>query len=163
MSSLKTNTPASSNKKEQYCNLIYNKLLNDVVKKISNDQTTYLTEILGVGKKLLGVKFKGVYPSDKIPKLNDLSPYAILNLDTSKEKGSHWVSIAKYGNNTYFYDSFGRVNTQIIPNLQFSGNGKIINTEKDAEQKIFEVDCGARSLAWLLLFDKWGPECAMLI
>ena len=151
------------NDKERYCYLIYKKILQEIIKPISGDQTTYLSDILGIGKKLLGVKFKGVYPSDKIPKLNDLSPYAILNLDTSKEKGSHWVAIAKHGDNTYLYDSFGRKYTQIIPNLQYSGNGKIINTDDDAEQKIYEMDCGARSLAWLVFFDKWGAKCAMLI
>lgn len=149
--------------KERYCNLIYNKILKDIVKPISGDSTTYLTELLGVGKKFLGVKFKGVFPSDKIPKLNDLSPYAILNLDTSKESGSHWVAIAKHGDDTYLYDSFGRRDTQIIPNLQYSGNGRIINTDNDAEQKIEELDCGARCIAWLIFFDKWGEKCAMLI
>lgn len=148
---------------EKYCNILYNKILQDIVKPISGDKTTYLNEILGIGKKLLGIKFKGVYPSDKIPKLNDLSPYAILNLDTSKESGSHWVAIAKYGNKTYLYDSFGRKDTQIIPNLEFSGNGRIINTDNDIEQNINQMDCGARSLAWLLFFDKFGSKCALLI
>ena len=149
--------------KEKYCNILYNKILQDVIKPISGDKTTYMNELLGIGKKLLGVKFKGVYASDKIPKLNDLSPYAILNLDTSKEAGSHWVAIAKHGNNTYLYDSFGRNDTRIIPNLQFSGNGRIINTDNDVEQKIEETNCGARSLAWLLFFDKFGSKCALLI
>lgn len=149
--------------REKDCNLIYNAILKDIIKPISGDNTTYLSEILGIGKKLLGVKFKGVYPSDKIPKLNDLSPYAVLNLDTSKEKGSHWVAIAKKNNNTYLYDSFGRRDTQIIPNLQFSGNGKIINTDDDAEQKITQYDCGARCLCFLVFFDKWGADNAMLI
>ena len=40
---------------EKYCNLIYNKILNDIVKPISGDKTTYLSELLGVGKKFLGV------------------------------------------------------------------------------------------------------------
>lgn len=146
---------------ERECMLIYNKILKEIVKPLGN--TTYLSDLLGIGKKLLGVKFKGVYPSDKIPKLNDLSPYAILNLDTSKEKGSHWVAIAKHGDITYLYDSFGRKNTQIIPNLRFSGNGRIYDTDKDAEQKVYEMDCGARCIAWLLYFDKYGPKCALLI
>jgi hypothetical protein len=149
--------------KEKYCNLIYNKILKDIVKPISGNKTTYLSELLAIGKKLFGVKFKGVFPSDKIPKLNDLSPYAILNLDRSTESGSHWVAIAKHGDNTYLYDSFGRKHTQIIPNLYYSGNGKIIDTDNDAEQKVYEIDCGARSIGWLLFFDKWGPECALLI
>lgn len=153
----------NENNKEKYCNLIYNKILKDIVKPISGDKTTYLSELLRIGKKLFGVKFKGVFPSDKIPKLNDLSPYAILNLDKSTESGSHWVAIAKHGDKTYLYDSFGRRDTQIISNLQFTGNGKIINTDNDAEQKVEEMDCGARSIAFLLFFDNWGPECALLI
>jgi len=140
--------------------LIYNKILKEI-KPLGN--TTYLSDLLGLSKKLLGVKFKGVFPSDKIPTLNDLSRYAILNLDKSTESGSHWVAIAKHGDITYLYDSFGRKNTQIIPNLKFSGNGRIIDTDYDAEQKIYEIDCGARCLAWLLFFDKYGPKCALLI
>ena len=147
----------SNSKKEKYCELLYNNILKGVIKPITGDQTTYLDEILGAGK------FKGVFPSDKIPKLNDLSPYAVLNLDTSKQPGSHWVAIAKQGNNTYLYDSFGRKNMKIIPNLIYSGNGRIIDTDYDAEQKIIETDCGARSLAWLVFFDKWGPDAAKLI
>ena len=155
--------PKNKSKKEQYCNLIYNKILKHVIEPITGDQSTYLDELLRVGRKMLGIKFKGVYPSDKIPKLNDLSPYAILNLDTSKEPGSHWVAIAKKGDHTYLYDSFGRSDTQIIPNLEYSGNGKIINTDNDAEQKVTEMDCGARSIAFLVFFDKWGEDLAMLI
>ena len=55
--------------------------MNKKVYPLIGDKTTYLSELLRIGKKLFGVKFKGVFPSDKIPKLNDLSPYAILNLD----------------------------------------------------------------------------------
>ena len=152
-----------SEKREKYCNLIYTTILKDIITPIAGNNTTYLSELLEIGKKLLGDKFKGVYPSDKIPKLNELSPYAILNLDTSREKGSHWVAIAKKDNNTYLYDSFGRRDTQIIPNLRFSGNGKIINTDDDQEQKVTEYDCGARCIAWLVFFDKWGADDAMLI
>ena len=150
-------------KKEIYVNMLYNHLLKNVLEPFTKNHTTYLNDLLSMGRKLLGNKFKGVYPSDKIPKLNDSSPYAILNLDTSKEQGSHWIAIAKHGKDTYIYDSFGRMDTKIIPNLKLSGNGKIINTDNDVEQKIYEINCGARSLAWLLFFDSWGPQYALLI
>jgi len=153
----------SNSNKEKIANLLYNKVLKDIIYPLTGDKTTYLTELNGIGKKMLGVKFKGVFPADKIPKLNDLSPYAILNLDTSKEPGSHWIAIAKEGNDTYVYDSFGRKNTKIIKNLLFSGNGRIIDTDNDIEQKISETDCGARSIAWLVFLDKWGIGCAKLI
>ena len=143
--------------------LIYDKILKEIIEPLSGDKTTYLTELNGIGKKILGVKFRGVYPSDKIPKLNDLSKYAILNLDRSNEAGSHWVAIAKDGKDTVLYDSFGRSDKKIIPNLQYSGNGRIINTDEDVEQNILETNCGARSLAWLVLYDNWGVDTALLI
>ena len=129
----------------------------------TGNKTTYLDQLNGIGNKLLGVKFAGVYPSDKIPILNDLKKYAILNLDTSKEPGSHWVAIAKNEDDTYIYDSFGRCHTKIIKGLVYSGNGRIINCDLDAEQHIKETNCGARSLAWLCLFDIWGVNVAKLI
>ena len=62
-----------------------------------------------------------------------------------------------------FYDSFGRNDTEIIPNLKYSGNGKIINTDDDTEQEIMEENCGARCLAWLCLYDEYGEDTAILI
>ena len=148
---------------EKKAHIIYNKILKDIVVPIIGNKTTYMSDLQKAGKMMFGVKFKGVYPSDKIPKLNELSSYAILNLDKSYEPGSHWIAIAKKGNRTYVYDSFGRTHTKIIPNLKYSGNGRLINTDRDAEQEIQQTDCGARSLAWLLLFHKWGVKYAKLI
>lgn len=125
-----------------------------------------MSELHGIGKKLFGVKFKGVFPSDRIPKLNDLSPYAILNLDTSEEPGSHWVAIAKHPNKdkTLLYDSFARKGSKIIKSLEYSGNGRIIDSDlKDKEQKIEETNCGGRCLAYLVVVEKYGWDAAALI
>jgi hypothetical protein len=153
----------SKSNKEKNANLLYQTILKKIIVPLTGDKTTFLDELNGVGHKLLGVKFKGVFPADKIPRLNDLKKYAILNLDTSKEPGSHWVSIAKDGKETYLYDSFGRSHTKIIKGLQYSGNGRIVNTDLDAEQDVLETNCGARCLAWLVLFDNWGADVAILI
>ena len=138
----------------------YNNYLTNTVYPLIGNKTTYLGEL-----ELLRVKFKGVFPSDKIPKLNDLSPYCILNLDKSTESGSHWIALAKMpnSNDSLVYDSFGRDYRKIIPDLNLSGNGRILNTDKDSEQEILETDCGARCLAWLLVFDKQGVDVAKLI
>tara|TARA_B100000497_G_C7586448_1_gene352829 strand:+ start:388 stop:852 length:465 start_codon:yes stop_codon:yes gene_type:complete len=149
--------------KHQVVDRLYKEKLKEIEKYHTGDKTTYLKELDGIGKKLLRVKFKGVFPSDKIPKLNDLSPYCILNLDSSKEPGSHWVALAKNGKDSILYDSFGRGNNEIIPDLKYSGNGRIIDTERDAEQKILETNCGARCIAWLCLFDKYGANVAKMI
>ena len=155
----------SKSKKEKKAEQIYNHVLTQIVYPKTGDKSTYLNDLNRVGRKLLGVKFKGVYPSDKIPKLHDLSPYCILNLDTSKESGSHWIALGKIPktNDSIVYDSFGRNSKQIIPKLQYSGNGRIINADDDAEQKILETDCGARSLAFLVVLDKYGYDVAKLI
>jgi len=152
----------SKERTEKYAMNLYNNILKDVEKLIGDD-TTYSDDLEKAGHKLLGVHFKGVFPSDKIPKLNDIKKYAIVNIDSSKERGSHWMALAKDGDKTYFYDSFGRYDTKIIPNLKFSHNGKIIDTDHDVEQKISENNCGARSLAWLVFFNTWGGKSAKLI
>ena len=151
--------------KEDLAEKLYNQKLKEIEKYHTGDKTTYLGELNGVGKKLLGVKFKGVFPSDKIPKLNDLSPYCILNLDTSKEPGSHWIALAKNhkADHTMVYDSFGRHNHAIIPKLRYSGNGRVIDADRDIEQKVLQTNCGARSLAFLCIYDKWGEDVARLI
>ena len=150
-------------KKHQIVDRLYKEKLKEIEKYHTGDKTTYLNQLNGVGKKLLGVKFKGVFPSDKIPKLNALSPYCILNLDSSKESGSHWVALARCDDHSVLYDSFGRKHQQIIPVLRYSGNGRIIDTDLDPEQKIEETNCGARCLAWLCIFDKYGEDIAKLI
>ena len=149
--------------KEKQAEKVYNYYLNKKVYPLIGDKTTYLTELEGAGKKLFKVKFKGVFPSDKIPKLNDLSPYCILNLDSSKEKGSHWIALAKLGSDTLVYDSFGRDYKKIIPNLSYTGNGRIKNTDRDSEQNVLQTDCGARCIAFLMVFDKHGKEIALKV
>ena len=149
--------------KEKEVLKIYDIYLKKIYKLIGN-KTTYENQLNGAGKKLLGVKFKGVFPSDKIPKLNDLSPYCILNLDKSNEKGSHWVALVKTDKNeAIVYDSFGRNYKKIIPNLDISGNGRIINTDNDPEQHILETDCGSRCLSFIMVYDKYGKKAALKI
>jgi NDP-sugar pyrophosphorylase family protein len=152
-------------KKEIEIELIYNKILKDIELLVGND-VTYLSDLEKIGKKLFGVKFKGVYPSNHIPKLNDLSPYAILNLDTSQQSGSHWIAIAKNKNKneTLIFDSFGRNGRTIIKSLYYSGNGRIINSDlKDSEQTVDQDNCGAKSICFLVVVEKFGWDNAKLI
>jgi hypothetical protein len=155
----------SKSKKEIEAERMYNHYLKNKVYPLIGDKTTYSTQLLGCAKKLFHVLFKGVYPSDKIPKLNDLAPYCILNLDKSNEAGSHWVALAKFPNSDdcMVYDSFGRHYKKILPSLDLSGNGSIKNTDPDIEQKIKETDCGARCIAWLMVYHYHGPDYAILI
>jgi hypothetical protein len=151
--------------KEKDVEKIFNNYLTNTVYPIVGNKSTYLSTLQKAGRKLFNIRFKGVYPSDKIPKLNDLSPYCILNLDRSTQSGSHWIALAKIHdqNKSIVFDSFGRDYTKIIPVLGKSGNGSIIETDRDIDQEVLQTDCGARCLAWLMLFDKYGKDIAILI
>lgn len=141
----------------------YNKILKLVESKVGND-TTYTKQLLKAGEQFLGTKLKGVYPSDKIPKLTKSQPYAIINLDNSSEKGSHWVSVAKINKGILYYDSFGRKVSQHLPSLSKSGNGKVIeNKDYTSEQRKSQNNCGARSLSHLIFIEEYGPQEALKI
>jgi hypothetical protein len=124
--------------------------------------TTYSNDLEKIGKQLFGNKFRGVFSSDTIPKMKD-GDMAIVNVDTSDMPGSHWTSIVVQNGDTYFYDSFGRKAEKLIPSLL--GLGKPIKEDKKgtAEQKVSQKDCGQRSLAWLLIYENYGPEKALQI
>ena len=131
---------------------------------LTGDKVTNSTDLHKVGKQLLGNKFIGVFPSDMIPKLTLKTPYCIVNVDNSSMSGSHWMSVVKSARcETVLYDSFGRSHVKIIPSLKLSGNGRIIDTDLDAEQKISQEDCGARSISFLLFYDKYGRDMSLLI
>ena len=153
----------SKKRREEKAESIYNIILKDVEKFLGKD-TTYTNDLIKVGKVFLGSKFKGVFPSDRIPQLTEKQPYAILNLDNSTQLGSHWIALSRIDDkHSVIYDSFGRQHSHIIPSVKYSGNGKILNTDLDKEQKDIEKNCGSRSLAWLILLDKFGENMALLI
>lgn len=150
---------------EDKANYLYNGILNKIVIPMVGNQSTYQNKLKEAGEELLGTPdFHGVFPSDKIPRLTTLNPYAIINLDNSNEPGSHWVAIAHADRKMYVYDSFGRKSTEILPDIFASGNGSnIIDTDYDAEQSPKEMNCGARCLAFLILFKYYGSNMALLI
>lgn len=147
---------------EKHAEKLYGKLLN-LTTQLVGKTTTYQNDLLRAGQRVLGSAFAGVFAADNIPRLNDLKRYAILNLDKSNEAGSHWIAVAHKDGKTFVYDSFGRATAQILPELSRSGNGKTIDAEYDAEQHPKELNCGARALAWLLLFEMSGEKVALLI
>lgn len=142
----------------------YNSILQ-YMKEILGNESTFSNDLETVGYKLFGSKFKGVFPSDKIPQLDSLKRYAIINLDNSKQPGSHWIAIAydDSDDSLLVYDSFGRKSTKIIPNLNQLYGGRFDDTDYDAEQRIKEDNCGQRSLAWLMVYDKMGKQSAKKI
>ena len=133
-------------------------IVKEVERYLGHNDTTDADELYKAGKHYLGKKFRGVYPRDKLPKLKD-GQSMIINLDTSKQSGSHWIAIYCSGNSYVVYDSFGRkIIGGILPRMTFSGCGKKIITspDYDAEQKTYETDCGQNSLGWLIFVYEYG-------
>ena len=137
--------------------------LHNMTKLVGND-TTYDYQLNKAGKKLWKSKFKGVFSSDTFPKHISKGSCYIVNLDKSTEEGSHWIAVCKEKNSDvlWVYDSFARDIHRIAPSL-YKSDAHIKTTEKDVEQKISQNNCGARSLAFIDVFYKMGPNYAKWI
>jgi hypothetical protein len=132
--------------------------------KINNDILSLMHHIIpgnasnfdldDIGRKLFGKKYFGTWPSDKMPKLSVKRPYCILNVDKSGEAGSHWVGCVYDSGDILVYDSFGRKSSVLLPDA-FKGLN-VVDTEYDAEQSIEMIDCGARSMSAILIYNDYG-------
>ena len=90
---------------------------------------------------------------------NNNKIYSILNTDDSSKPGTHWVALIQNGNTLYVYDSFGRSKEYLMK--QFNdwmnrNNYKVVFVNKKPEQNGKQVNCGLRSLLWLIFVDKYG-------
>lgn len=122
---------------------------------------TYGSDLNKLARSLFGSKFKGVFASDQLDKLKKEDGYYIFNLDKSDEPGSHWIGVIKSPKGIMVYDSFGRKTREIAPGIYSIGN--VRDTEDDAEQKVYEDDCGARTISWMKVYDDYGPAIASWI
>lgn len=147
--------------RETHAEFYYNKFLREIAIPLVGNGVTIGADLAVVGKKLFGDKFAGVFPSNRIPPLKPPALYTILNLDEHDEPGSHWIALAKDNLVVWVYDSFGRPTQRILPDI--GQKFDFFDVDADAEQLARETNCGARSLAWLMVFECFGPEVAKLI
>jgi hypothetical protein len=147
---------------EQKAQQMYDYLLEKMVLEVGNG-TTYSTDLYKIARKYLGGEFHGVYASDLIPKLSKFKRFAILNLDQSNEPGSHWIGcVFLKPKHVLVFDSFGRRSSSIIPSL-LKKYSRVQDTDYDIDQRTSEDNCGARTLAWLLLHKIKGKKYSQLI
>ncbi len=167
---------------EKFAESIYRETLDNIMYPLLGKKTTWAKDLSRIGLKLFGRNFTGAHSSDTIPRLginddgtgtktttNNINKfsrlYAIANLDDSTMPGSHWIALAFDVNtgNIWVYDSFGRKTSKIMPDLLKEYGKKLKQVDDDAEQAIDAEDCGARSMAWLYVFDRYGSQTARLI
>lgn len=101
-------------------------------------------------KKMRQYRFIGVYPRNKIPSHTNIGDCLIFN---NKSKiGEHWLALVHGHKHIYVYDSFGR-------SKEFFNLSDVYKmTDPKPEQNIYEENCGARCLAWLMTCDIFGVE-----
>ena len=116
-------------------------------------------DLIEYSKKLKIPKFRGVYMRDNLPKKPHKEECAIVNLNTSNERGSHWVSYYKNGPRRIYFDSFGQITPFEIQNYLKSGNERgigVIQRNTDIVQPFNSVICGHLCLFVLkALTDGW--------
>ena len=136
----------------------YEKLLVKAEDILGNGSTTN-TQLYILGKCLFKEKFLGVYSADRFPYMLD-NEMIIINTDPSNKSGTHWVSVYKYKNKYYCYDTFNRdIKTLFSP--YFKNKKNIVNANKDRDQSFNQFDCGQRAICWLILANKYKPNKIM--
>lgn len=137
--------------KEYEQNLMY---LQDVL----GSGTTNNIELSNLCSYLFGDNFKGVYPSNKEMRLKN-NEICIINTDD--KQGVHWIACYKYKNKTYVYDSFDRDVKTLSKYWKNKHNW--INANSDRDQSYNEFNCGQKSIAWLISFQKYKTKIIHVI
>ena len=104
-------------------------------------------DILKIAKYLEIPYFKGVFTRDQLPEKIENKESGIVNFNTSKEPGSHWVAYFRDGNQKIYFDSFGQViPTEIQKYLktkeEYENNLPVIQRNTDIVQEPNTVICG---------------------
>ena len=104
-------------------------------------------DILKIAKHLEIPNFKGVFTRDQLPEKIGNRESGIVNFNTSKEPGSHWVAYFRDSSKKIYFDSFGQViPTEIQKYLktkdEYRNNLPVIERNTDVVQEPNTVICG---------------------
>ena len=138
----------------------YNTFTRQTMRQLGNG-VTYTSQLTDICNQLFSTSYRGTFSSDTLPKLSKARPYAIVNVDTSTQPGSHWVACCFIPGGILVYDSFGRKTKSLMKNIY--KKYKTTDTDYDREQKISEKNCGSRCIAWLRMCDIYGTNVAKTI
>lgn len=94
--------------------------------------------------------FRGVYMRDSLPKCPKKVECAIVNLDSFKNHGTHWVAYAKDNNYCEYFNSYGDLQPpqELIKYLKNHN----ISYNYNSYQKFNTVNCGHLCLKYLKHF-----------
>lgn len=98
--------------------------------------------------------FRGVYMRDELPRKPRKTECGIINLDSSNNKGTHWVAYAKVDNYCQYFNSYGNLK----PPLELVKYLKniVINYNYERYQRYNTVNCGHLCIQFLKKF--WNSK-----
>ena len=102
-------------------------------------------DLIDYVNKLNISNFRGVFMRDTLPKRPHKIECGILNLNTSTEKGSHWVCYYKNKSKRIYFDSFGQITpleVQIYLKKKRERGKEVILRNTDIVQSINSNICG---------------------
>ena len=102
-------------------------------------------DLIEYAKKLKIPRFRGVFMRDTLPGKPHREECGIVNLNTSQEKGSHWVCYYKKGLDRVYFDSFGQITPVEIRDYLKSRKERgigVIQRNTDIVQPFNSTICG---------------------
>lgn len=145
---------------------LYNEALEKIQELLRTKGETTNFQLEKIARQLFKSRFAGVFAADDNIKLSRAKPYAIVNAGRRSGGGFHWYPVCLTKTDTILAsDSFGRpirTFSEDYRKLTRDGRLKVISTS-GPEQRNSENNCGARSLAWLWICDRMGPQTASKI
>lgn len=144
--------------------LKYKKLL---IQSLGNKAMDNIT-INRVCSKMFKNKWSGCHSVDDVPlkKYDDIH-YMIVNTDTKKQSGHHWVAVLIKQHKCYIWDSYARNINKILKILTYKLRNKnfhVIDCNFDGSNQYSKSEvCGQLCIAWLLTYDEFGAEKACLV
>ena len=118
------------------------------------NRALYDYEINHFVNKLKVPYFRGVFMLDTLPRKPNHNESAVVNLDSNKNPGTHWVAYKKRGNYVEYFDSFGNLKPpkELVNYFEGGGGGgKTIKIfyNRDQYQKFNTINCGHLCIEFL--------------
>lgn len=98
--------------------------------------------------------FRGIYMKDQLPRKPKKIECAIVNLDDSKNEGTHWVAYVKLYKHCEYFDSYGDLKPPTELMRYFKNCNVYYNYTR--YQRFNAVNCGHLCLEYLMTF--WNKK-----
>lgn len=121
-----------------------------IIERLPNKPLTN-HELLACAKLLRLPHFRGVFMRDVLPEQIAVNESGIVNLDSYKNNGTHWVCYYKEGHTVDYFDSFGNLRPPIELQRYFNSSvyQVIIKYNYFPSQQETSVNCGHLCLDFL--------------